>query len=220
VVNGLAGQPAVFGLVPTGTGNDLARMLNLPDDPVAAVQRVLHGTPKRIDLLELNGTRVMNIIGFGFDAAVAHDINTANWKKRAGSLGYIISMLKMMVTFRPFTLRLDLDGQEMVFENCWLVAVGNSKYYGGGMKICPDAELDDGLLDVCVVHNVTRLQLLRLFPTVFSGKHVQLPQVAYKQGRIVRAQTSMPVPIHGDGEILGQTPCDIRVQPQVVSVVY
>ena len=220
VVNGLAGQPVVFGLVPTGTGNDLARMLELPSDPVQAVQRVLNGTPKKIDLLELNGKPVMNIVGFGFDAAVAHDINTVNWKKRAGSLGYVLSMLKMMIRFRPFTLHLELDGQAMTFENCWLVAVGNSQYYGGGMKICPDAQLDDGLLDVCVVNNVSRLQLLRLFPTVFSGKHVQLPQVTYKQGRTLRAQTDAPVPIHGDGEILGMTPCEIRIQPQAINVVY
>ena len=220
VVNGLAGQPTVFGMIPTGTGNDLARMFDLPNDPVRAVERVLHGTQRTIDLLDLNGTYVSNIVGLGFDAAVAKDTNTANWKKRAGALGYVLSVVKMMFAFQPFRLQVELDGKTMVFEGCWLVAIGNSKYYGGGMQICPDAKMDDGLLDVCIVNNLTRLQLLRFFPTVFSGKHIRLPQVTYMQGKSVRVQTDRPIPIHGNGEILGTTPCEINIRPAALQVIH
>ena len=220
VVNGLAGQQTVFGMIPTGTGNDLARMFDLPKDPVQAVDRVLHGRQRTIDLLDLNGTYVSNIVGLGLDAAVAKDTNNANWKKRAGSLGYVISLVKMMFAFRPFTLQLELDDQTMVFEGCWLVAIGNTKYYGGGMQICPDAKIDDGLLDVCVVNNLTRLQLLRLFPTVFSGKHILLPQVTYMRGKSVRVKTDTPVPMHGDGEILGTTPGEINIRPAALRVIH
>ena len=220
VVNGLAGQPTVFGMIPTGTGNDLARMFDLPNDPVRAVERVLHGTQRTIDLLDLNGTYVSNIVGLGFDAAVAKDTNTANWKKRAGALGYVLSVVKMMFAFQPFRLQVELDGKTMVFEGCWLVAIGNSKYYGGGMQICPDAKMDDGLLDVCIVNNLTRLQLLRFFPTVFSGKHIRLPQVTYMQGKSVRVQTDRPIPMHGNGEILGTTPCEINIRPAALQVIH
>jgi diacylglycerol kinase (ATP) len=220
VVNGLTGQNTVLGVIPTGTGNDFARMLNIPKDPSLAIKTLMESCQTSIDLLEMNNTYIASAIGIGVDGAVAEDINRKSWKKRIGAFGYVISMLKLIFTFPPFTLHLDIDEQPLVFQNCWLVAVGNSKFYGGGMKICPYAQYDDGLLDICIVHNLSQVELLRIFPTVFSGKHVFYPNVVYLKGYKVRVQTDPIVPVHGDGEILGKTPSEIIVRPKSLTVIH
>lgn len=219
VVNGMVGRNMSLGVIPTGTGNDFARMLNIPADPFLSLKKISSTIIKPIDILELNGSYIAGAIGIGFDGAVAEDMNRASWKKRAGSLGYVLSMLKLSFSFPPFTLNLEIDKQPLILHNCWLIAVGNSKFYGGGMKICPDAKYDDGLLDVCIVHNLTRIQLLRLFPSVFSGKHVRHPNVLSLQGRSVHILTDPVVPVHGDGEILGHTPGKIHIRPQALNII-
>jgi diacylglycerol kinase (ATP) len=219
VVNGLCGQQAIFGVIPTGTGNDFARMLEIPDDPFLAVKKLVNGSQKTIDLLELNGKYIAGAIGIGFDGAIAEDINRSTWKKRFGTLGYVLSMLKLLRTFYPFTLYLDLDEKSFIIEHCWMVAIGNSSYYGGGMKICPDAKHDDGLLDVCIVHDLSRTGILKAFPSVFSGRHVHHPKVKYMRGQVVRVRTEPSVYIHGDGEIFGQTPGEILIHPHALNVI-
>ncbi|MFC4766823.1 diacylglycerol/lipid kinase family protein [Effusibacillus consociatus] len=219
VVNGIAGQKIAFGVLPAGTGNDFARMLNIPRDPRLAVRRLSDRNHTAVDLMEMNGQLVAGAIGIGFDGAIAEDINRTSWKKRVGPFGYVLSMLKLIFTFPPFTMHLKIDDRSFVFQNCWLVAVGNSKFYAGGMKICPDAKHDDGLLDVCIVHNMSPLQLLKLFPSAFSGNHVLHPNVMCLQGKKVRVLTDPAVPIHGDGEILGRTPSEILIRPQALTVV-
>lgn len=220
VVNGIAGQNIVFGVLPSGTGNDLARMLNIPHDPFLAIKRLRDGVVSPIDLLELSGSYIGGVIGIGFDGAVAEDINRASWKKRAGAFGYVLGMLKLVFRFPAFTLDLSIDERKLIFRNCWLVAVGNAQFYAGGMKICPDAKHDDGLLDVCIVHNMSSLELLKLFPSVFSGKHIFHPNVLCLKGKTVRVLTNPAVPVHGDGEILGKTPAEIAIRPQILNVVH
>lgn len=220
VVNGIAGRNTIFGVLPTGTGNDLARMLDIPRKLDLAVRRLWNQNEKQIDLMELNGMYIAGAIGIGFDGAIAEDINRASWKKRAGTLGYVLSMLKLLVTFQPFRLDLEIDNRTILFRKCWLVAVGNSKFYGGGMKICPDAVHDDGWLDVCVVHSMSRMELLKLFPSVFSGKHIFHPHVLCLRGKAVEVLTDPIVPIHGDGEMIGKTPGKIRIHPRALHVVY
>ncbi|GAX90723.1 diacylglycerol/lipid kinase family protein [Effusibacillus lacus] len=220
VVNGIAGQGTLFGLMPTGTGNDLARTLHIPDDPYLAVRCLANGTHHPMDLLDINGFYVAGAIGIGLDGAVATDINLASWKKKTGTVGYILSMLKLLLTFPPFAVSLQIDDQAFFFPNCWLVAIGNSKYYGGGMKICPQAVNNDGVLDLCVVHNLSRIELLKIFPSVFHGMHVLHPNVLCFQGKKVRVTTERPVPIHGDGEILGNTPSVIVVRPHILNVLF
>ncbi|BCJ85147.1 diacylglycerol/lipid kinase family protein [Effusibacillus dendaii] len=220
VVNGIAGQNIVFGVLPTGTGNDFARMLQIPVDPFLAVKKIGTEVHRPVDLLQLNGGYVAGAVGIGLDGAVAEDINRVSWKKRMGTFGYVLSMLKLIFTFPPFSVHLEIDSQVFDFQGCWLVAIGNSQFYGGGMKICPNAKFDDGLLDVCIVHNLTHLQLIKLFPSVFTGKHILHPNVLCLQGRSVRIQTDPAVPVHGDGEILGKTPGEIYIRPQALHVIY
>lgn len=220
VVNGIAGQNIGFGVLPTGTGNDLARMLNIPTDPFLSVRKIWTEVQRPIDLLKLNGSYVAGAVGIGLDGAVAEDINRVSWKKRIGTFGYVLSMLKLIFTFPPFSMHLEIDDRPITFRDCWLVAIGNTQFYGGGMKICPNAKHDDGLLDVCVVHNLTYLELVKLFPSVFSGRHILHPNVLCLQGRSVRILTDPAVPVHGDGEFLGKTPGEIHIHPQALNIIY
>jgi diacylglycerol kinase (ATP) len=219
VVNGLYGQPAVFGVIPTGTGNDFARMLQIPRDPLLAVQTLFTGRSQKIDLMQFNNRLIVGTIGIGLDGAVAEEINRSHWKKRFGTSGYVISMLKQLRTFRPFTLILDVDETKVQLDRCWMVAIGNSSFYGGGMKICPNAKYDDGLLDVCIVNDFSRPEILAIFPSVFFGKHVRHPKVLYFHGKKIRVRTEPCVYVHGDGEILGQTPGEILIHPQALNVI-
>lgn len=220
VVNGIAGRNTIFGVLPTGTGNDLARMLEIPQQLDLAVKKLGSRMEKPMDLMELNGMFIAGAVGIGFDGAIAEDINRTSWKKRAGTLGYVLSMLKLLFTFQPFALHLEIDGRTADYRNCWLVAIGNSKFYGGGMKICPDALHDDGWLDVCIVQNMSRMELLKLFPSVFSGKHVLHRNVLCMRGKNVQVLTDPAVPMHGDGEMIGQTPGVIRIHPGALNVMY
>lgn len=218
VVNGVVGNNTVFGVLPTGTGNDFARMLRVPQNP-AWLRGLPEKKQKAVDLMEVDGTFIAGAIGIGFDGAVAADINRASWKKRAGTFGYVLSMLKLIVTFKPFTLNLEIDGEAVFFRNCWLAAVGNGQFYGGGMRICPAAMHDDGELDIVVVHNLSRVGVLSIFPKVFTGNHIHHPQVECFRGKTVRVLTDPAVPMHGDGETLGNTPCEIRIRPQSINVI-
>lgn len=217
VVNGLQGN-GVLGVIPAGTGNDFARMLNIPRQPEMALRRLLGGRPRKVDLLEWNGKLVAGAVGIGIDGAIAADMNRCLWQKRWGTGGYVISMCKTLTTFQPFRLHLKVDLRELVIPHCWLVAVGNSKFYGGGMNICPKAKHDDGLLDLCVVGRLTRGQFLRLFPSVFSGRHIHHPKISYLQGRKVHVSTEPAVFVHGDGEVCGQTPGEILLRAQILQV--
>ncbi|HEU4964778.1 MAG TPA: diacylglycerol kinase family protein [Bacilli bacterium] len=158
----------------------------------------------------------INAIGIGFDGEVARVTNQAWYKPflnrlRLGALAYVVTVLRLLFTYQTHRVTLVVDGETQTYERVWLLAVSNIPYYGGGMKISPDAKPDDGEYHLCVVHGLSRLKLLLLFGTVFQGKHVRLPEVTVRTGRAVEVQSDRPMTIHGDGEILGTTPVGIEL---------
>jgi len=155
-------------------------------------------------------------VGAGFDGKVAFETNRAAYKRwlnrlRLGALAYPLAMLAALAAYKPCPVRVIVDGQAFDYDAVWLVAVANVATYGGGMRICPRARPDDGLADVCVVHQIGRLKFLRYFPRVYSGRHIELPGVSLHRGRRVEICADRPLFVHADGEYAGETPLEIRV---------
>jgi YegS/Rv2252/BmrU family lipid kinase len=212
VINGLLDTGTPGGLIPAGTGNDFARTIGLPHDPQQAARQLLEGSPQPVDLLEVvGGDRVaINVIGVGFDAAVARRMNE---QTRGGILAYLSAVMWELTTLRPTKVRLRVDDREWEGE-ALLVAVANAQSYGAGMRIAPQASIRDGLLDVVLVRRMSRLRFLRCLPQVFRGAHTCLPEVEIWRGREVRIETDPPGPVLVDGDLHGETPLAVRVLPE------
>lgn len=207
---------ATLGIIPAGTGNDFARHLHIPFEPEAACDVLLDGTAESFDLGIYNGRAFFNVLGCGLDAEVANDANL-RFKRFSGTAVYVLAMLRQLAVFRPRRVRLVLDGQELV-EKVWLVAVANASYFGGGMKVAPDANPCDGLADVIVVTDVSIARFLRLFPRVYKGTHVFDKAVRVYRAKEVSLFSDNKMSIQADGEILGYAPFTVYIKEKCVRV--
>ena len=216
VVNGLVGTDTPVGLIPAGTGNDFGRTVGLSRDPREAARQLLSGAPQPVDLLAVgeSGHVAINVLGVGFDAAVARRMN-AQTRSTGGVLAYPSAVLLELAHLRPTRVRLRVDEQDWEGE-ALLVAVANAQSYGAGMRIAPAASISDGLLDVVIVRHMPRLRFLRCLPRVFCGTHPALPEVEIWQGRGVRIETDEPLPVLVDGDLHGETPLAVRVLPGAI----
>ncbi|WP_240927631.1 diacylglycerol/lipid kinase family protein [Paenibacillus thiaminolyticus] len=207
----LVGTEATLGIIPAGSGNDTARGFSLPMDPLEALHTILHGQRSIVDLIDANGQWTLTALATGFDADVAQYVNASRFKRwfnrlGIGSLAYLYGLLHTLFRFQPADADIVVDGDARSFKGVWLAAITNVPYYGGGIPICPDAEAGDGVLDVCVVHGCSRWALLRLFPTVYSGRHRTLPYVTMLRGRQIGIHSEVPRWTYGDGECVSATP--------------
>jgi len=211
--------------VPAGSGNDFHREIGTGTRALAAEawQAFLKGkAPRAIDLGEFRNAegerRVFCCVaGFGLDSDANLRANAQpGWLKRNG--GYIVAALQTIFTYKPKRVRLTADGRTFD-EPVTVVAIGNAPAYGNGMRITPRAQFDDGKLDVCFVRKLTKPQLLRFFPKVFGGSHVELRQVEYLQAAEIQVETEVPMRIHCDGEHGGHTPAEFKVLPKALWVI-
>jgi diacylglycerol kinase (ATP) len=213
LLNGLRGTGVPCGLVPCGTGNDFARAVGIAPEPAAAVQQILRGGPHRVDLGHLVGveTRFVNAVGVGFDAAVAERINRRR-RLTGGLVAYLPSITAELAHLKRLEATVQVDGER--FEGSWLlVAVANGTSYGAGLKIAPHARCDDGLLDVVLVEQTGRADVLRSLRLVMRGAHESHPKVRMLQGRWVSIEAETPSPALVDGDVIAQTPLEIEVEP-------
>ncbi|MCW2799115.1 MAG: diacylglycerol kinase [Aeromicrobium sp.] len=215
VLDHVADSDLIFGLIPAGTGNDTARSLGIPvKDPDAAVDLVIAGHVRTIDLARADETYVATVIASGFDSKVNERANAMRWPK--GNMRYNIGIVAELRTFQPLPFTLTLDG-ETIEREAMLVAVGNGSSYGGGIRLCEGAKLDDGLLDVVIINPVSKLKLLRVFPKLYKGTHVSLPE--FERHLVREATISSPgIVAYGDGERLGALPMTTRVCPGALRV--
>ncbi|MFC8966192.1 diacylglycerol kinase [Streptomyces sp. NPDC057094] len=216
----VAGTDTPFGLVPVGTGNDFARALGLPLRAPAAAARLTADALKEdrlrsVDLGRVDGTWFGTVLASGFDSRVNDRGN--RMRLPVGRFRYDLAMLAELAAFRPFAYRLTLDGGETREIEATLVAVGNGSSYGGGMRICPGADLGDGLFDVTVVGNCGRATLLTVFPKVYRGTHVDHPVVTVHRAARVEL-VAAGVTGYADGEPLGALPLTAECIPGAVRV--
>ncbi|QBR91174.1 YegS/Rv2252/BmrU family lipid kinase [Nocardioides euryhalodurans] len=214
-VQAVAATGVHLGIVPAGTGNDVARYLDLPrKDPAAAADRVVASTPRRLDLARTGPTYFVTVLAAGFDAVVNERANAMTWPR--GQMRYNLATLAELRTFEPISYTLDLDG-EVHRLDAMLVAVGNGPSFGGGLRITEGALLDDGLLDVVVIRPMSRPGLVRAYPKLFRGTHVHLPE--YEHHRVRSVTVAAPgIVAYADGERIGGLPLTITSQPGALSV--
>ncbi|MFF3348614.1 diacylglycerol kinase [Streptomyces sp. NPDC002779] len=217
----VAGTRTPLGLVAVGTGNDLARALGLPVREPAAAGRVIAEGLKGARLRDIDLGRVGDrwfgtVLASGFDSRVNDRGN--RMRRPSGRLKYDLAMLAELAAFRPFPYRVTLDGGEVREFEATLVAVGNGPSYGGGMRICPGADLTDGLFDITVVGDCSRATLLKVFPSVYRGGHVGHPKVTVVRAAQVEI-AAQDITGYADGEPFGPLPLIARCIPGAVRVV-
>ena len=217
----VAGTSTPLGVVPAGTGNDQARAHGWPrTSPDQAVDVVVGGVAKAIDLGEVTtadgATRLFgSVLAAGFDSLVSDRTNRMRWPH--GRARYNIAMLAEFAKLRPLPFRITLDDGTLVERDLLLVAVGNTRSYGGGMRITPDADPSDGLFDVTIGAAGTRHEVLRLLPSVYRGTHVHHHKVQVLRARSVRIEAP-GINAYADGEFLGPLPVEVRVRPAAALV--
>jgi YegS/Rv2252/BmrU family lipid kinase len=213
---------AVLGVLPGGRGNDLARVLGIDRDAVSACATVAAGRTRTLDLGETGGKAFVGIASAGFDSDANRIANQA--PARLGNLVYAYGALRALVGWRParFTVTLEPDAEPPLRQTHeivgYSVAAANSRAYGGGMLLAPDALLDDGALDVIAIERVSKLRFLANLPKVFAGRHVQLDSVRCWRAREVEIAADRAFALYADGDPLADLPARVRAVPAAVSV--
>lgn len=216
VVGGaMAGSEAPLGLIPTGRGNDLARALGIPTEPEAAVDTVLAGRSRLIDVGEANGKRFLGIASIGFDSECNRLANETHWLR--GNSVYAYSMVRTLLGWQParFTIAV---GEERKRISGYFVAVANNSVYGGGMWIAPDAVIDDGEFDVVAITEVGKLRFLRGLRDVLKGTHIGKDEVSVFRASRLDLDASRPFPVYADGDHLTDLPVSLRVLPRCLRI--
>jgi len=216
VAGELQGSDAVMALLPGGRGNDLARKLGLGHDPVAAVDVLAAGKERRIDVAEAGGTVYVGILSAGFDSVVNETANAT--RLPLGTQVYAYAALRALPAWKPAHWKVTVDGAEHAFSG-YAVAVSNSGVFGGGMWLVPDAELDDGLLDVAFTEDRSKTAYLRALNKVFKGTHVHDPGFTILRGREVTFRADRPFVSYADGDPVASLPVTVRVLPQALRVI-
>lgn len=224
LANGVFGRDVIIGILPTGGGNDFAAALGLLGDPLRSVGRVLKGRPRFVDLVRVRTADGRTRLyaaggGIGLDAEAVLLAGGA-YRRLPGRFRYIASALRALLKHSPPTVRLEFPHTDLVpvEAKCLLTAVLNTPTYGGGVRLAPDAVIDDGLLHVVLVEDLSTLKILKLLPRLMRTGELRTSKVQRWKVKSVKISADRPTLFHGDGEILGLTPVEIEVAPRAVQV--
>jgi diacylglycerol kinase (ATP) len=191
-----------FAVMPAGTGNDIVRTLGWSlDDITGYLDRVINETPKPIDLGNVDSEWFAAILSTGFDSVVNERANSLSWPK--GPQRYNVAIALELPRFRPLRYEIELD-TERISTEAMLIAIGNGRSYGGGMYVCPQAQINDGLFDVMILEPVSKVEFLKVFPKVYSGSHISHPKVRIVRSTKVKLTASAIA--YADGERIGAAP--------------
>jgi len=204
-----------LGIIPAGTGNDVARYFDLPrKDPLAAAERVIAFQPRTIDLARSGTKYFITVLAAGFDAIVNERANRMTWPK--GQMRYNLATLAELRVFEPLPYTIELDGETRRLD-AMMVAVGNGPSYGGGLRMTEGAVLDDGLLDVVIIKPMSKTSLVKTYPKLFKGTHVTHAQYEHHLARTVTV-AAPGIVSYADGERFGALPLTIECAPGALSV--
>jgi diacylglycerol kinase (ATP) len=216
VAAGLVGTDAELAVVPAGRGNDLARAVPLPGDPAAAATALRTLPGRRVDVAEAAGRVVVGSVYAGIDA-VANDLaNRRRLPRRP--IAYQLAALAVAVRWRPVGYTLTVDGETVRLSGNTVV-VANAPWYGGGLRVAPDARLDDGLLDLVTVGALPRRRMVSVLSALRRGEHLGLPGVATRRARQITIAADRPLPVYADGEPLGRGEVTVLVRPAALRLI-
>lgn len=197
-------------IVPGGTGNDFYRTLGWFDhDLTDYLEHLISTAPTLVDVGVVDGEYFGAVLSSGFDSVVNERANKMKWPK--GPAKYNAAILLEFPKFQPVEFKIFADEKILEVE-AMLIAIGNGNSYGGGMRVCPDAVLNDGLFDIMILHPVSKLEFIKVFPTVYKGTHVEHPQVEVIRAKAIRIESSAVA--YADGERIGQLPVQVESLPQ------
>jgi YegS/Rv2252/BmrU family lipid kinase len=212
----LRGSSGALAIVPSGRGNDFARVLRIPSEPREAARVAVDGAERTLDLGLANGRPFVGIASLGFDSDANRIANEARLVK--GNLVYLYAALRALAGWKHARFRVTIDGETREVVG-YSVAIGNSKAYGGGMFVFPHAKLDDGLLDVVTVRQHGKLRWLAAVPKVFKGTHVDSPYGRFDTGRVVEVVADRPFTVYADGDPIAELPLTVTVDEASLRVV-
>jgi YegS/Rv2252/BmrU family lipid kinase len=216
VAGELRGAETPMAVLPGGRGNDFARKLGIGGDPVAACGLLAGGRERRVDLAEAAGRTYVGILSAGLDSDVQEIANGT--RLPLGTAVYLYGTLRALRRWRPARWELEIDGKSHAFTG-YSVAVANSGVFGGGMRLVPDASLEDGLLDVALTGDRAKAGFLRALPKVFKGAHVHEPGFTIVRGRTVTFHADRPFAAYADGDPIADLPVTVTVLPGVLRVI-
>lgn len=205
----------LFGIVPSGRGDDFARMLGIGDDPELTAKTLLDGDPTEVDVIEAGRRVVLGSVYAGVDSLASEIVERV--RRLPVSTQYAYAGVRALLGFSPTEYTIEVDGRRLK-EEAYTVVVANSAYYGNGMKIAPAASVTDGMLDVVVIRAASKLRLIRSMPKLYDGSHVDLDDVLVLTGTDVRLSSAAPVTAYGDGERLAPLPARAQVVPRALRV--
>lgn len=217
VVRGLDLSKTTLGILPLGSGNDFATVLGIPRSIREACEVLLRGTTITTDVGMANGRRFLGVAGLGFDSIVARYARD-HARFLRGSAIYVYSTLRVLPSFRPREVVMETEGQREEMK-IMFVAIGNTERYGGGVRISPGADIHDGKLDACIIHECSRWQLLKAFPGAYRGEHLEYDFVEQRRAERFRFDSPEKLEVFADGELLTTTPVDLSVGPEKLRVV-
>lgn len=211
-VNGLNGCKIPISFIPGGSGNDFARGVGIKGSPEKILERAInneHNLPYWTGTYTIDSQssqQFINSMGFGFDAEVAEQASKGRIKHilnrlHLGTFNYIGALLHVLIRFKPFSVELDCDGNKQLIDDCWMITIANQPYYGGGMKIIPDARINPETFDILVLHSISKWKVLAVFMTIFTGKHVHFKEISLLRGSAIRVHGKDDIPFHADGQV-------------------
>jgi YegS/Rv2252/BmrU family lipid kinase len=203
-------------IIPSGRGNDFARVLGIPTNPAEAARLAATGSERRLDVGRVDGKTFVGIASYGFDSECNELANRT--KLIRGNLVYAYSALRTLTTWKPVRFTVTVDGERHEYSG-YSAAVANSKAFGGGMMFVPHAELDDGVLDVVMVADQTKWRYLKGIVKVFKGTHLDDPAVTVARGEVVEVDADRPFTIYADGDPLAELPATVTVARQTLRVI-
>ena len=217
VAGAVSEADGVLGVLPGGRGNDLARVLGIPLNSVAACEVLRSGVIQALDLGDVNGRTFIGIASCGFDSVANRIANET--KLVRGNLVYAYGALRALVGWKAATFTVEPEHGKTRTVTGYTVAAANSKAYGGGMMMAPDASLQDGQLDIVIVGKVSRLRFLALLPTVFRGQHVHQPNVEVIRTACARVSASRPFVMYADGDPIAELPVTVTARAGAVRTI-
>ncbi len=218
IVNGMMGGSAALAAIPSGSGNDFTKMLNLPKDLENIIKIISEDRRKKIDIGQTGEVYFPNGLGIGFDAWVVRE--SKKIKKLRGFLIYLYAVLKTVFSYKNASILFSANGV-VEKRDIFLIAVGNGKAMGGGFFLTPDAEIDDGKFDVCIIRSLNRREVFMNLPKAITGNHVTMPQVQMLRTDMLEINSEDGIAVHADGELLGMELKQLKISilPRALEVV-